>query len=56
MNQNRKMISFEIGDYVLQFIGRSKVGNARKLSENWIGPFKIIEKISEVNYRLLRSD
>ena len=56
MNANRGMISFEPGDLVLQFIRNSKVGNDRKHHEAFIGPFKIAEKLSDVTYRLERSD
>ena len=56
MNQNRKNVEFEVGDYVLQYVGDTMVGNKRKMADAWIGPFEISKKTGPVNYKLNRSD
>eukprot|EP01083_Nonionella_stella_P240574 840912_1 len=41
---NRKEIpKYKIGDKVLRFVANTKVGNDRKLSESYVGPYKIIQ-------------
>eukprot|EP01083_Nonionella_stella_P029365 80848_1 len=41
---NRKEIpKYKIGDKVLRFVANTKVGNDRKLSESYVGPYKIVQ-------------
>ena len=48
-NLNRNDIEFEVGDYV--FVNNPGE-HIKKIESRWYGPFKIIEKISRLNYRL----
>ena len=45
-------ISFEIGDLVWLFIPAIPVGTSRKFAKLWQGPFKVLERLSEVTYRV----
>lgn len=53
-NKRRRNVQYAIGDLVwlktdnLQLPGAS----VRKLAPRWVGPFPIVEKISEVTMRL----
>ena len=40
-DQNKDNIEFKKGDFVLLFVGNRNVGNKRKFSRKWIGPFII---------------
>ena len=44
--------NFEIGDRVLVLDSASKVGRNKKLSHRWEGPYKILSKINDTNYRI----
>jgi len=46
-NKSRKHITFKIGDYVM-------LNNpvAKKLEFKWTGPYKIIDKVSDLNYKI----
>jgi len=43
---------FEVGDRVKIFIPIRKVGKSEKLLLQWFGPYRIIKKLSEVNYEV----
>ena len=44
INKDRKSaIEYEIGDYVLIDVHRERVGNVKKFTPTWIGPFEIIK-------------
>ena len=43
---------FEIGQRVWVFTPKTKKGLSRKLFHNWHGPFRIVKKLSPVNFQL----
>ena len=49
-DQNKDNIEFKKGDFVLLFVGNRNVGNKRKFSRKWIGPFIITKKESNHIY------
>eukprot|EP00744_Colponema_vietnamica_P021790 GILI01031190.1.p1 GENE.GILI01031190.1~~GILI01031190.1.p1 ORF type:complete len:344 (+),score=93.40 GILI01031190.1:204-1235(+) len=54
-NKHRREVHFKITDEVLLSTENLRLDNhgpAKKLQPKWLGPFKIKEKISDVNYRL----
>jgi hypothetical protein len=56
-DQNRREVNFNIGEQVLLSSENVTVDNqkerpSKKLAERFIGPFKIIEKVGKVAYRL----
>ena len=44
--------SFGIGDRVWLFNSATKKGESRKLQSPWLGPFVILDKLSDVNYKI----
>lgn len=51
-NKHRKDMIFEEGDMVLLSTTNLKLRGSRKLNPRFVGPFKIIKKISDVAYKL----
>ena len=55
-DKRRKPLEFDIGDYVLLKVspwkGVVRFGKKRKLVPQYVGPFKILERIGKVTYRL----
>ncbi|CAN6471842.1 unnamed protein product [Victoria cruziana] len=55
-DQRRRALEFEVGDFVFLKISPTKgvfrFGKRGKLSPRFIGPFKVIERIGSVVYRL----
>ena len=51
-NKRRKDIQFQEGDMVLLSTTNLRLHGSRKLNPKFVGPFKIIKKISDVNYKL----
>ena len=45
--QGRSPITFHEGDLVFYFLGRSQRGLSRKLTQRWIGPWKVVKRVSE---------
>jgi len=43
---------FMLGDQVWVFTPKVVKGTAKKFAHNWYGPFRVIEKISPLNYRI----
>jgi hypothetical protein len=55
VDKHRGELSFEVGDRVLLSSLNIKLPptlGSYKLNEKYLGPFKILEKVSEVNYKL----
>ena len=54
---DRRSLEFEVGDFVFLKISPTKgvirFGSQGKLSPRFIGPFKILERVGEVAYRLV---
>ena len=44
--------AFGVGDRVWLFNSATKKGESRKLQSPWVGPFIIVDRISEVNYKI----
>ena len=54
-NTRRRELSFDVGDQVMlstRNLGPAFIGPARKLSDEWDGPFEVTAKITPVTYRL----
>ena len=55
-DRRRKHIEFEVGDMVylkmITFKGRTRVSGRRKLDPRYLGPFRIIERVGAVAYKL----
>ena len=45
-------IEFQVDDLVMVYFPVAKVGMTYKFLAKWNGPFKIIRKLSNVNYRI----
>lgn len=45
--------SFKIGDLVFVYFRRHKSGLSSKLTIYWHGPFKVLAKLFDVNYKVL---
>ena len=45
-------IKFGVGDFVVIKNGVKKKGKSKKLKPKFTGPFRLIEKVSEVNFRV----
>ena len=56
-NKNRyKEIAYEVGDIVLNNVKRRLIGNKSKFTETWTGPYEIIEKINDKQYKIRNID
>ncbi len=51
-DKQTKVKSFKVGDTVFLRNQNTRPGRVKKLEQLWNGPYKVIEKISEVNYRI----
>ncbi|GKC63423.1 hypothetical protein Tco_1096021, partial [Tanacetum coccineum] len=55
-DKRRKPLEFSVGDYVLLKVspwkGVVRFGKKGKLAPRFVGPFKIIEKVGPMDYRL----
>ena len=51
-DRNMKSGSFKVGDLVLLKNHAIKPGEVRKFHKKWRGPYLVLEKLSEVNYRV----
>ncbi|RWS24681.1 hypothetical protein B4U80_10857 [Leptotrombidium deliense] len=52
VNRSRQNVNFNEGDIVLQWKPNAEVGKADKLTTKMSGPYKIIRKVSDVNYEI----
>jgi hypothetical protein len=53
-DRNIRPVSYEPEDLVLLNKPQVKKGQSKKLAPKWEGPFKIVEKVGQVNYRIKR--
>jgi len=51
-DESHKIISFEAGDLVVIKFPFLEVGKSPKLGPKYRGPFKILEKINDLNYKV----
>ena len=51
-----KYTVYQPGDLVLRFSPKLKPGELNKFHRNWEGPYKIVERVSQVTYRLRSMD
>ncbi len=51
-DQKAKMPTFEIGQRVWVYTPKTKKGLSKKLLHNWFGPYRIVEQLSPVHFRL----
>ncbi|GJS60990.1 hypothetical protein Tco_0655774 [Tanacetum coccineum] len=60
VDKRRKPLEFSVGDYVLLKVspwkGAVRFGKKGKLAPRFVGPFKIVEKVGHVAYRLYFPD
>ena len=47
---NRPMVEYAKGDFVLVFNPAGKLGKATKLLSRWYGPYRVVRQTSPVNY------
>ena len=55
-DRKAKMRNFEKGDYVYVYNPAAKQGAARKFACSWEGPYPIVEKLSQLTYRIRKDD
>jgi len=51
-DRNAKDIQFDVGDRVFLYYPHVKVGACKKTNTFWLGPYEVIERVGQVNYRL----
>ncbi|RNA32386.1 Retrovirus-related Pol poly from transposon [Brachionus plicatilis] len=51
-DRNIKPVTYEVGDLVLLNKLLIKKGQSKKLAPKWEGPFSIVEKVGQVNYKI----
>ncbi|XP_011699787.1 PREDICTED: uncharacterized protein LOC105457055 [Wasmannia auropunctata] len=47
-----KLRTFNVGDLVLLHDETLRRGRSKKLEAPWVGPYRVVEKISDINYRI----
>ena len=55
-DQKARRVNFDTGQDVWFFNPRRERGKAPKLQNNWEGPFRIVKKLSEVVFKIRKSD
>lgn len=48
----RRHVEYKVGEKVMVYTPIRKVGKSEKLLHRWFGPYEIVEKISDLNYKL----
>lgn len=51
-NKGVKHMMFQTGDLVLRYTPQQKPGEANKFHRQWEGPFKAVERVTDVTYRV----
>ena len=51
-NKGVKDMMFQTGDLVLRYTPQQKPGEANKFHRQWEGPFKAVERVTDVTYRV----
>ena len=51
-DQKAKEPVFEVGQRVWVYTPRTRKGLSKKLMHNWLGPYRIVEKLSSVHFKL----
>ena len=51
-DQKTKDAVFEVGQRVWVYTPRSRKGLSKKLMHNWLGPYRIVDKLSPVHFKL----
>lgn len=46
------MISYQPGQWVSVYVPKTKIGLSKKLLPFFFGPYEIVEKISDITYRV----
>jgi len=55
-DDRRDTQEYAVGDYVLVYNPATKVSEAPKLKKKWTGPYIIVQKLSNVTYKVQRND
>ena len=55
-DRNAKEPTFEVGERVWVYTPKTKKGPSKKLLHRWYGPYRIVEQLSPVHYRLRTCD
>ena len=50
-DQKTKEPVFEVGQRVWVYTPRTRKGLSKKLMHNWLGPYRIVEKLSPVHFK-----
>ena len=51
-DQKTKATVFEVGQRVWVYTPRTRKGLSKKLKHNWLGPYRVVEKLSRVDFKL----
>ena len=51
-DQKTKEPVFEVGQRVWVYTPRTRKGLSKKLMHNWLGPYRIVEKLSPVKFKV----
>lgn len=51
-DRNHKFVNFSPGDFVMLFYPNLSKGQSRKLSAKYAGPFRVIAKVTDQNYKI----
>jgi transposase InsO family protein len=51
-DKNTKIRKFKIGDLVLKQTKQVRLGRSKKLGNQWLGPYKILEQLGETTYKI----